>query len=569
MLETSRVAAESPRPDLSKRAPLVALVAGVLALTSPASAQSPEPAPAETADPAASAPAPAATPSKFDIDEFRVDGAERLPQITLEEAIYPFLGPNRNAEDVEKARVALEKAYHDLGYQTVNVAIPPQNVGEGLVVLSVTEGTVGRLRVTNARYFDTDKIKKGAPSLKEGELPNFNKVTADLVALNQMSDRRVTPALRAGVTPGTVDVDLNVEDKLPFHGSLELNNRQSPNTTMTRLNANVRYDNLWQLGHSVSLGFQVAPERPDDATVFSASYLARLTDWTSVLVYGVDSSSDLATVGGMNVVGPGEVLGIRAIMTLPSRENYFHSLSVGMDYKHFGQTVRLGEDAFDTPVTYYPLTASYDATWQQEDALTQFSAALTGSLRGLGSGFNEFSDKRYNANANFFHVNADISHTRDIVKELQLFGQVRGQLASGPLVSSEQFSIGGLDTVRGYYESEAIGDSGLSATFEFRSPDFGGWLQERVAQAHAQSDAPFTVVNEWRVFGFIDAGFTSIDDPLADQDSTSNLASYGVGTNFKFFDHLNGAVALAVPLITQGDTDRNDPRFLFKFTGEF
>ncbi len=86
----------------------------------------------------------------------------------------------------------------------------------------------------NARYFDLDKIKDKAGSLREGTVPNFNDVTRDIVALNQWPDRRVTPALRAGVTPGTVDVDLNVDDKVPVHGSLEVNNRQSPNTTEER-----------------------------------------------------------------------------------------------------------------------------------------------------------------------------------------------------------------------------------------------------------------------------------------------------------------------------------------------
>ncbi|MBK0795175.1 ShlB/FhaC/HecB family hemolysin secretion/activation protein, partial [Escherichia coli O25b:H4-ST131] len=76
--------------------------------------------------------------------------------------------------------------------------------------------------VKNSRYFDLDRIKDSAPSLKEGTVPNFTDVTKDIVSLNQWPDRRVTPALRAGVAPGTVDVDLNVEDKAPIHASLEV-----------------------------------------------------------------------------------------------------------------------------------------------------------------------------------------------------------------------------------------------------------------------------------------------------------------------------------------------------------
>src|SRR5262249_20159481 len=153
--------------------------------------------------------------ARFDIDEFRVEGADNMQQIDVETAVYPFLGPQRTADDVEKARAALEKAYHDKGLQTVSVSIPQQDAERRFVVLKVTESRVGRLRVKGSRYFDLDKIKAGAPSLKEGKLLNVQDVTKDLSTLNQWADRKVTPQLRAGVRPGTVDVDLNVEDTLP------------------------------------------------------------------------------------------------------------------------------------------------------------------------------------------------------------------------------------------------------------------------------------------------------------------------------------------------------------------
>ena len=216
----------------------------------------------DIAEPAAAAPAPK---ERFDIDEFRVEGADSLPQIEIEEAVYPFLGPNKTSDDVEKARAALEKAYHDKGFQTVGVSVPQQNAQRGFIVLKVTENRVGRLRVKNSRYFDLAKIKRNAPSLKEGTLPNFKEVTKDIVVAQPWPDRRVTPALRAGVTPGTVDVDLNVEDTLPLHGSVELNNRQSPNTTPLRQSYSLRYDNLWQLGHSMSVTYQDAPHSRNDA----------------------------------------------------------------------------------------------------------------------------------------------------------------------------------------------------------------------------------------------------------------------------------------------------------------
>ena len=89
------------------------------------------------------------------------------------------------------------------------------------------------------------------------------------MALNQLADRKVTPSLRTGLVPGTVDIDLEVQDTFPLHGSVELNNRYSPDTTQLRVNGAISYNNLWQSGDSAGFSFKLAPERLADAKVFS------------------------------------------------------------------------------------------------------------------------------------------------------------------------------------------------------------------------------------------------------------------------------------------------------------
>ncbi len=512
---------------------------------------------------------PAAAAARFDIDEYRVEGADALAQVDVEEAVYPFLGPGRTADDVEKARAALEKSYHDKGYQTVTVAVPQQDAKRGFVVLKVSENKVGRLRVKGSRYFDIDKIKQKAASVQEGKLPNFNAVTHDIVSLNQWPDRRVTPALRAGVTPGTVDVDLDVEDKNPLHGSAELNNRQSPNTTPLRFTTTAHYDNLWQLGHSLTFTYVMAPLRPEDATVYSGSYLARTDyDWLNVLIYGLTSASSVATVGGVNVVGPGQVIGSRAVMTLPTLGELIHTFSIGADYKHFQQTVGLGSDAFSSPVTYAPVVGSYGANFQGEGRLTQFNATVTADARGLSSNPDAFHAKRAYATASFITLRADVSHTQDLPAGAQLFVKAQGQLADQPLVSSEQFSLGGLDTVRGYLESEVLGDFGGAATVELRTPNLGPFFEQTFQNTKGEP-VKFSVFDEWRIFAFGDVGRDAIFNPLSEQQRQFDLASYGIGTRVQIMQYLHGMILVGMPLISQQVTIANNPRLSFRLWGEF
>ncbi len=247
-------------------------------------------------------------------------GGRLLSSLDIGEAVYPFLGPERTADDVEAARSALEKVYRDKGYQTVAVQVPAQKVQSGIIVLQVVRGEVGRLRVHGSRFYSIDEIKREAPSLAEGTTPNFNDVTKDIVNLNQLPDRRVTPSLRAGEIPGTVDVDLTVKDTPPLHASVELNNRYSADTTPLRVNGSVSYDNLWQLGHSLGLSFQLSPQNFNQVEVFSGYYLARIPgiSWVSFMLQGTLQDSNVSTLGGIGVAGKGDIVGPRVIFTLPA-----------------------------------------------------------------------------------------------------------------------------------------------------------------------------------------------------------------------------------------------------------
>ena len=236
---------------------------------------------------------------RFDVWEYRVLGAAILPAQAVERAVYGHLGPQKTIADVELARQALEASYRTAGYSTVFVDIPEQTVDAGIVRLQVTEGKLDRLRVTGARYFSNRQILAALPALEPGQVPQFPQVQRELATLNrQTPDRAVTPVLRAGRYPGTVDVELQVADDLPFHGSFEVNDRYTADTTELRSSLSLSYANLWQRAHTASLQYQTAPEEPDEASVIAGTYVARLEKADTLLaLYAVDSSSDVATFG--------------------------------------------------------------------------------------------------------------------------------------------------------------------------------------------------------------------------------------------------------------------------------
>jgi hemolysin activation/secretion protein len=495
--------------------------------------------------------------STFLIREFRIVGSKTLPRDSVDKAVYNHLGPGRTPEDVENARTALERAYHDEGFQTVSVSVPPQGVQSGVIVLKVSEAPVGRLRVKGSRFFNIEKIKRMAPSLAEGSVPNFNDVQRDIIALNQNGDLQITPSLAPGKTPGTVDVELTVKDKFPLHGSVELNNRYSPNTTPLRLDAALRYDNLWQLGHTIGAAFQIAPQRPSDALVYSGYYIARTEaiDWAALMLQATRQNSEVSTLGGTDSLGNGEIYGGRLLFNLPPKKGFYHSASLGLDYKTFTQDLVVGNQTISSPLNYWPFSASYNANSIGKHYETGLSAGITFSFRGTSEQEAvEFDNRRYNSSANFFYFRGGIDHTQNLPWDFQLLAAVQGQATANPLVDTEQFSLGGLNTVRGYLESVVVGDNAICGTLQFQTPSLLAWLPEG---------------NEWRFFVFFDAGYAMLNDPLPEQESSFTLWSYGIGTSLRLVGHLNGEFLIGVPQITQEPSEAGSPLFTFRLSAEF
>jgi hemolysin activation/secretion protein len=138
---------------------------------------------------------------------------------------------------------------------------------------------------------------------------------------------------------------------------------------------------------------------------------------------------------------------------------------------------------------------------------------------------------------------------------LQVFGKLQGQVADQPLVNSEQFAGGGLGTVRGYLEAEVLGDDGVAATIELRSPS--------VLKMGTAAN------NEWRFYVFADGGYYSLLDPLPQQTDLFALGSVGLGTRVRWRNHFNGSVDLAFPLTSQSSTTAYDPRGTFRVWADF
>lgn len=512
---------------------------------------------------------------RFDILEYEVSGNTVLPVPLIEQAVSPFMGPGKSMADVEAARAALEKAYQSQGFLSVFVDVPEQQVVDGLVRLQVVEGKVDRLLVTGSQYFSQGYIKSKVPALSEGQVPNFNVVQQQLVAVNRTADRRVQPVLRPGKVPGTVEAELKVEDKLPFSGSVELHNQHAPDTDPLRLNVGLRYDNLFQRDHSIAFNAIVAPRAIDQARIFVLNYSIPEDDGDTWAFTAVSSDSSVESLGGTNVLGKGTTFSLRYITPLGvTRDGSWHSLSLGADLKHLQQQVKSGNDTLATPLRYLPFQMAYNGVWPSSTGpASTLNATFTVAQRKIlqrnlnvdfcAASQDQFACNKYGGDGSFATLRMDWRHSEPLPARTSLGLRLAGQYANQPLVSAEQFSMGGADTVRGYLEGVAQGDTGWLAQLEWRSPNWAGWVNPTGATVQT------AWVQELTAFAFMDMAQVRLTEPLAGQAASTLLSGTGLGLRVSGRQGLSLSLDLARPhhttaVVTQKDT-RLHARLGWKF----
>jgi hemolysin activation/secretion protein len=498
----------------------------------------------------------AADAVSFDVMEFVVEGNTLLPQTVVERALQPYMGPGRTFKNIEAARDALEKAYQDAGYLSVVVSLPNQRVDSGEVRLDVTEAQVEQLTVSGSQYHLPSKVRAQMSSLEAGQVPLFPQVQQELASL-QSADMQVTPLINPGSQPDKIAVELKVQDNLPVQASFELNNRQSYNTSKGRVSASAGYGNLFQLGHRIGLSWQYAPWRPDDGNTLSLLYSLPLSQRDDLTLSFTRSHSNtpIVTGDGGNTITRGNQYGLRWQHDLPTRTwPIRHGLFASFDYKDNQDLTNLNEavNTAKPALKYGVVGLGYNLNWSAKEgsqfgfntSLNTSNHAIAGRLVSCdGKSLDQFACKRSGASPDFMAWRLGMDYKQPFANGWRLSLSAETQLASGPLASGEQYTLGGKDSVRGYYDYEQSGDWGWQARAEVSTP-------------------PLFDVSGWKSLGlvFFDRGFVALIDPLEGQLPRANLASYGLGWRLENGQGLLLAIDIAEPIYASQRAD-NDGKY--------
>ncbi len=393
------------------------------------------------------------TAIQFNVSEFSVIGENPLtPQLT-DEILSIFLGDHEGLEGLLEAASELESAILQAGHSFHRVILPPQTLEAGQIQLEVVVFKLANVEVSGNERFSKQNIINSLPGLKPGTVPDTKELSRELIIANNHPSKQVTIRIKHSKEPDSVDAELAVKDQRPWQFFSGLNNIGTEETGEFRLTGGYQHTNLLGLDDSLTVSYTTSPGHFSDVKQYGLNYRLPLYELSgSLSLYYSRSDVDSVTIVQVfDVSGAGKFQGGSFTYTLRSWNNYRHRMSIGVDDKRFENNIDFQGVPLGVDVRSRPATFSYSGEWRFERAAINYQLSY---LRNIPGGSNSdsatYAAARSGATQTWDLVRFSTVGSYSLPKGWLLTGTLSGQYTDEPLISGEQFGVGGVNSVRGF-----------------------------------------------------------------------------------------------------------------------
>jgi hemolysin activation/secretion protein len=408
-----------------------------------------------------------------------------LADPALAARLTPFLDKPASLDALNEIARQIVLFYRANNHPLVDVTVPQQKVSDGTVQILVTEFRAGTVTAAGNEWFSSKQLLS-AIEVDPGDPIDNARLIRDVEWLNLNPFRQSDIVYRHGTAPGTTDILLQTEDRLPLRVYAGYDNSGNVATGHDRWRVGFNWgDAFWadqQLSYQLTTSDNFWHGRETiDGVHQDPNFVSHSLTWTVPLpwrdrieIFGVyqESVPGLTDFTAQGISGQAS---IRYIPTLGVLGTATQDLQFGYDFKvsnnnlEFGG-VSLNKGGVETDI--HQFVATYALTVPDALGSTSASGTLNWSPGNLSAGNSNaaFSASSSFARANYVYGLIELSRVTSLPEDLSLVARVRGQLASTSLLPSEQLGLGGASFLRGYDEYIASGDKGVLLSLELRSP---------------------------------------------------------------------------------------------------
>ncbi len=404
-----------------------------------------------------------------------VEGGTVYPPAEIAGLATGLVGPATPTSAIEASRLAILRKYRDDGYPLVTVSAALDR--NGALRFVVVEGRISDVKLegdigpAGTKVLDfLHKLIKDGPT-RTDEMERWLLLAQDVPGVGLQTVLRPSEA-----EPGSLVLIARV-NRTPISGFVVTDNRAFRDTGPVELLGVAGYNSLTSLG-----------ER-SEVSIFKS-----LTNWTQIFgqadvetfvgnsglkfrIYGgagtTDPAGTLATAGyhGVTQVGGFQfsypwIFTRREKLNLVGMFDLFDTETSGSAINTHDslRIVRFGAD-------YARLDQLFGAAHPAENRI---SFRVNHGFDGLGSTHTgQITLSRQGEVMDFTSLNGLISRNQTLFSPwgnatLSLLMQLAGQKSGDVLPPEEQYHLGGLQSVRGYYSGQVAGDSAIATTLELQ-----------------------------------------------------------------------------------------------------
>lgn len=472
---------------------------------------------------------------RVQVKGFRFTGGEGIAtDAELQEVVRGSIGKEVDIAELQQiASLVTDYLRVKKGYLLARAYLPKQDITGGIITITVVSGRIDgkvKIKIREPARISGSLIEGIASRSVPADSPvRMEQIERAVLLIKDLPGMNANASLEQGTKPGTAGVVIDATEGSVFRGSLSVDNFGDHYTGANRGTGQISLNDPFGLGDQLSLSYTYT-ERLNN---FHAAYT--LPVWDTGFTWN-------AAYSGFNYELGQEMANLNA-------KGWASSFSTGIGYPLIRtrdksvwanagfESLSLSDEALGVRTTDRRLLLGtgfvsglfLDNLWG--GGLSSASVVFTGGnvdLSGLAS-YKDSDQAGAGTQGSFWRGTYNIARLQRVVRQVSLYGNVRGQLASGNLDSSQKFILGGPSGIRAYPVGEAAGDEGHILTLE------------------ARYDLPFTF--SWGVVqlvGFGDAGWVKLHKnpwPYSVTNATGSndylLSGWGVGINIGKDDRYN------------------------------
>ena len=455
----------------------------------------------------------------FELKKIVTDPSAVLTDAELDAIIKPYEGQQVKLSDIYDIVEKINALYNEKGYVTCRAFLPPQTITEGTVKLLLVEGRTGTATVSGNKYTKAKYITNRL-HLARGEIANVKELNKDLLLFNATNSTQLRIMMKAGTEPGTTDYEITAYEPKRDTWTLFEDNAGSYTSGEYRTGLFFNTKSLSGNCDAFSLGTVYSQGTRAANAMYSRSLGRSGTKMN--LLYSTNAVK--VVKGGYEDMIKGHANSYAIGFVQPVLVNETTRSEVSLDYNRQNSKtdwltprINMVDDKVQDVTLGYSLT-NYGAShvfYQKHSYVRGYSKQEA----DMGTG-SEPSNKHFG----FYKFNGMYQKLYQAGQMWNLRADAQWSGSDG-MVSSRQFYMGGMYSVRGYKENFLGGDSGFTFSAEYAVP----------------------VINKnTSAFTFFDYGHVYGNGQSDDQHHI--LSSVGLGLRSTINQYISASLTLGIPL---------------------